>query len=266
MHAAVARRISSGGFVSASRAAKRAVSETTSAVSPVRMPELRLVVDALDEVMPAERSETLSRVVNVTVAVVALILTAPLMAVVAILIKLTSPGPALYSQIRVGVDRRFREKFADERRGQDFGGKPFRMYKFRSMTVDAEPDGKAVWAKKEDPRVTSIGKIMRKTRIDELPQLWNVIKGDMNIVGPRPERPTIFAELRKDIPQYSMRQRVKPGLTGWAQINQAYDACIDDVRSKVNYDLEYIRRQNIVEDLKIMSLTLPVMILRRGGW
>jgi lipopolysaccharide/colanic/teichoic acid biosynthesis glycosyltransferase len=208
----------------------------------------------------------LSRIVNVTVAVVALILTAPLMAVVAVLIKVTSPGPALYSQIRVGVDRRFREKFAHERRGQDFGGKPFRMYKFRSMTVDAEPDGKAVWAKKEDPRVTSIGKIMRKTRIDELPQLWNVIKGDMNIVGPRPERPTIFAELRKDIPQYSMRQRVKPGLTGWAQINQAYDACIDDVRSKVSYDLEYIRRQNIVEDLKIMSLTLPVMILRRGGW
>ena len=265
MHAAVARRISSGGFVSASRAAKRALTETTIAASPVRT-ELRLVVDALDEVMPAERSETLSRIVNVTIAVIALIALAPLMAVVAILIRLTSPGPALYSQIRVGVDRRFRERSTDDRRAHDYGGKPFRMYKFRSMTVDAEKDGKAVWAKKEDPRVTSIGKIMRKTRIDELPQLWNVIRGDMNIVGPRPERPTIFAELRKDIPQYSMRQRVKPGLTGWAQINQAYDACIDDVRSKVNYDLEYIRRQNIVEDLKIMSLTLPVMILRRGGW
>ena len=266
MHAAVARRTSTGGFVSASRAAKRALSETTIAASPVRIPELRLVVEGVDEVIPAERSELLSRVVNVSIASVALILLAPFMALVALLIKITSPGPALYSQIRVGVDRRFRQRTSDDRRTHDCGGRPFRMYKFRSMTVDAEKDGKAVWAKKEDPRVTPIGNIMRKTRIDELPQLWNVIKGDMNIVGPRPERPTIFAELRKDIPQYAMRQRVKPGLTGWAQINQAYDACIDDVRSKVNYDLEYIRRQNIVEDLKIMSLTLPVMVLRRGGW
>jgi lipopolysaccharide/colanic/teichoic acid biosynthesis glycosyltransferase len=265
MPSAVARRASFGGFVSANRAARRALTESTISGS-VRPPELRLVVDALDEVVPAERSELVSRIVNVSIAVVALILLAPLMAVVALLIKLTSPGPALYSQIRVGVDRRFREKGSDDRRLHEYGGKPFRMYKFRSMTVNAEPDGKAVWAKKEDPRVTPIGKIMRKTRIDELPQLWNVIKGDMNIVGPRPERPTIFAELRKDIPQYSMRQRVKPGLTGWAQINQAYDACIDDVRSKVSYDLEYIRRQNLVEDLKIMSLTLPVMLLRRGGW
>jgi len=140
------------------------------------------------------------------------------------------------------------------------------MYKFRSMTVDAEKDGKAVWAQKQDPRVTPIGRIMRKTRIDELPQLWNVLIGDMNIVGPRPERPTIFAELRKDIPEYHMRQRVKPGITGWAQINQSYDACLDDVRSKVGYDLDYLRRQNIFEDLKIMSLTLPVVLLRRGGW
>jgi lipopolysaccharide/colanic/teichoic acid biosynthesis glycosyltransferase len=265
MHAAVSRRISYGGFVSAPRAARRAVAETIAVVSE-RAPDLRLVVDAPADVLPAERSELLSRIMNVTVASIALVTLAPLMALVALLVKLTSKGPVFYSQIRVGVDRRFREQFAFDRRGYDYGGKPFKMYKFRSMTVDAEPDGKAVWAKKNDPRVTSIGSILRKTRIDELPQLWNVIRGEMNIVGPRPERPTIFAELRKDIPQYGMRQRVKPGITGLAQISQAYDACIDDVRSKVGYDLEYLRKQNIIEDLKIMSLTVPVMLLRRGGW
>jgi lipopolysaccharide/colanic/teichoic acid biosynthesis glycosyltransferase len=98
-----------------------------------------------------------------------------------------------------------------------------------------------------------------------VPQLWNVIRGEMNIVGPRPERPAIFAELRKNIPEYPLRQRVKPGITGWAQVNQAYDCCIDDVRSKVRYDLEYVRRQSVVEDLRIMSMTLPVMVFRRGG-
>jgi lipopolysaccharide/colanic/teichoic acid biosynthesis glycosyltransferase len=101
--------------------------------------------------------------------------------------------------------------------------------------------------------------------LDELPQLWNVLLGDMNIVGPRPERPTIFAELRREIPEYSFRQRVKPGITGWAQINLAYDACIDDVREKVRYDLEYVQRQSVVEDLRIMSMTLPVMLFRRGA-
>ena len=139
------------------------------------------------------------------------------------------------------------------------------MYKFRSMRVDAEADGRAVWAKKHDSRVTPIGGFLRKTRLDELPQLFNVIRGDMNIVGPRPERPTIFAELRRDIPEYPIRQRVKPGITGWAQINQAYDSCLDDVRSKVRYDLEYLKRQSLGMDLRIMCTTITVMLLRRGG-
>jgi lipopolysaccharide/colanic/teichoic acid biosynthesis glycosyltransferase len=139
------------------------------------------------------------------------------------------------------------------------------MYKFRTMHVNAEPDGRPVWAAKQDPRVTLVGRFLRSTRFDEVPQLWNVIRGDMNIVGPRPERPAIFAELRKNIPEYPLRQRVKPGITGWAQVNQAYDCCIDDVRSKVRYDLEYVRRQSVVEDLRIMSMTLPVMVFRRGG-
>jgi lipopolysaccharide/colanic/teichoic acid biosynthesis glycosyltransferase len=134
------------------------------------------------------------------------------------------------------------------------------------MVVDAEKEGQAVWAAPADPRATAVGRVLRKTRLDELPQLYNVLRGDMNIVGPRPERPTIFADLRAHIPAYPMRQRVKPGITGWAQINQAYDACVDDVRRKVEYDLEYVRRQGLVEDLRIMTMTLPVMLFRRGGW
>ena len=218
------------------------------------------------EVFPRPRSEVASRAVNVIVASVGLVVTAPVMLAVAALIRLTSKGPALYSQTRVGMDRRYNQRGGDDRRVQDQGGKPFRMYKFRSMVIDSEADGRAVWAQKKDPRVTPIGRVLRKTRLDELPQLYNVLRGDMNIVGPRPERPTIFAELRENIPQYAMRQRVKPGITGWAQINQAYDTCVDDVRSKVSFDLEYLRRQSMLEDLRIMSMTIPVMLFRRGGW
>jgi lipopolysaccharide/colanic/teichoic acid biosynthesis glycosyltransferase len=108
--------------------------------------------------------------------------------------------------------------------------------------------------------------LLRRTRLDELPQLYNVVRGEMNIVGPRPERPAIFADLRRTIPEYPLRQRVKPGITGWAQINQAYDACVEDVRRKVQYDLEYVKRQGLIEDLRIMAMTLPVMMFRRGGW
>lgn len=220
----------------------------------------------LVDVRPREGSETATRAVNVIVAFVGLIAASPLMIVVALLVRLTSRGPALYSQTRVGVDRRYTRSDTDDRRQYDQGGKPFEMYKFRSMVVDSEADGRAVWAQPKDPRVTPIGRVLRKTRLDELPQLYNVIRGDMNIVGPRPERPTIFAELRQEIPQYHMRQRVRPGITGWAQVNQAYDACLDDVRQKVSYDLEYIQRRSVIEDLRIMSMTIPVMLFRHGGW
>jgi lipopolysaccharide/colanic/teichoic acid biosynthesis glycosyltransferase len=123
-----------------------------------------------------------------------------------------------------------------------------------------------VWASKTDARVTPVGGLMRKLRIDELPQLFNVLNGDMNIVGPRPERPSIFSRLRVDIVDYSLRQRAKPGITGWAQINQSYDTSLDDVRRKVKYDLEYLQRQGVGEDLMIMAKTVPVMIFRKGGW
>ncbi len=217
-------------------------------------------------VVAAERSEVLNRVANVAIAVLALVILSPFLLLVALAIKLTSRGPVVYVQQRVGMDRRRREITAvfDRRQG-DVGGQAFDIYKFRSMRVDAEQSSGAVWATQDDPRVTPIGRFMRKTRIDEIPQLINVIIGDMNIVGPRPERPSIFAELRENISEYPLRQQARPGITGWAQINRAYDASMDDVRHKVELDLEYLRRQSIGEDIKIMMRTLPVMLFRRGS-
>ena len=153
-----------------------------------------------------------------------------------------------------------------ERRREDLGGIPFTIFKFRSMRVDAELNGHAVWAKQNDDRVTSVGRVIRKTRIDELPQLYNVLIGDMNIVGPRPERPSIFVRLREQIQEYPVRQRVKPGITGLAQISNPYDQTLDDVRRKVAFDIEYMRRQSVVEDVWIMLRTVPVMLFRIGGW
>ena len=256
-------------------------------------------------------SDRLNRVVNFSIALIALIVLAPLMLVIAIAVKATSVGPIVYRQTRVGVDRRlsggdrrdsaerrtprarvgeFRRSEAPvlsdpsterrvatrqadrrangrrggDRRAVDVGGRAFTMYKFRTMTVNAELAG-AVWASKDDARVTPIGGILRGTRLDELPQLVNVLKGDMNIVGPRPERPSIFMQLRKEIDRYQLRQRAKPGITGWAQINQNYDTSIDDVRRKVAFDLAYIERRSVVEDMRIMARTLPVMIFRKGS-
>jgi lipopolysaccharide/colanic/teichoic acid biosynthesis glycosyltransferase len=212
------------------------------------------------------RSERLDRLVNITLASVGLVLAAPIMLVFAILVKLTSPGPIFYAQARVGLDRRRSGDMGPyDRRTRDLGGRAFMILKFRTMRVDAEKNG-AVWAVKRDARVTRVGRVMRKYRIDELPQLVNVIRGEMNIVGPRPERPSIFSRLCDDIAEYPLRQRARPGITGWAQVNQAYDTSLDDVRSKVRFDLEYIERQGVAEDLMIMARTVPVMIFRKGGW
>jgi len=206
------------------------------------------------------------RVLNVLIATVALILVLPLMVIITLLIKLTSPGPVLFIQRRVGLDRRdLAHAGGNSRRHCDCGGRTFTMYKFRTMRVNvaAAPE---VWAQRDDPRVTPVGGVLRRLRLDELPQLWNVLVGDMNIVGPRPEQLTIFATLREQIQEYTLRQRVLPGITGWAQINRAYDSSVDDVREKLNYDLEYIRQRSAFEDLKIMLLTPAVMLGRRGGW
>ncbi|MEO6864527.1 MAG: sugar transferase, partial [Gemmatimonadaceae bacterium] len=185
-------------------------------------------------VVAAERSEALNRLLNLAIAFIALVILAPVMLLIALAVKLTSHGPVFYVQDRVGVDRRRRSRsHTEDRRTSNVGGRPFRILKFRSMRKDAEAGTGAVWATKQDPRVTPVGQFLRTTRLDELPQLINVVLGDMNIVGPRPERPSIFAELRQNIDGYQLRQQARPGITGWAQINHAYDSSIDDVRVKI---------------------------------
>ena len=219
-------------------------------------------------VIPAERLGWVTRALNIVIAAVALLLLAPVCVLVALAVKVSSPGPVFYTQTRVGLDRRWRRPAnatPGERRVEDLGGQPFTILKFRSMSVNAEANGQAVWASKHDARVTPVGAVLRKTRLDEIPQLINVLRGEMNIVGPRPERPSIVVRLRADIPEYTQRLRVRPGITGWAQINHSYDACLEDVRTKVRYDLEYIRDQSIWFDLKVMCLTLPVMLFKKGA-
>ena len=216
---------------------------------------------------PRERSERLSRLFNVIVAGLMLVVASPIMLLAALAIRLTSPGPIFYMQTRVGIDRRWnRTRAVRERRREDLGGVPFTIYKFRSMRVDAELNGQAVWATQNDDRVTAVGRFMRKSRIDELPQLLNVIKGEMNLVGPRPERPSIFVRLREQVDDYPLRQRVRPGITGLAQISNPYDRDLDDVRRKVHFDVEYMKRQGVLEDVRIMARTIPVMLFRIGGW
>ena len=215
---------------------------------------------------PIDREGRARRALNVLVAAVGLGLALPLMLLIAALIKLTSRGPVLFTQTRVGLDRRALSRAGgNTRRRIDLGGRAFTMYKFRTMRVAPENGARQVWAVPDDERVTPVGRVLRKFRLDELPQLINVLKGDMNIVGPRPEQPAIFVYLREQIEGYQRRQRVRPGITGWAQINQGYDTSIDDVRRKLKYDLEYVRRQSPVEDLKIMAHTIPVMAFGQTG-
>lgn len=205
------------------------------------------------------------RALNLVVAAVGLIAVAPLMLVIAALIKLTSRGPVIYRQPRIGIDRRSPYlPDGNSRRHRNLGGAPFVMYKFRTMRPDASTG--QVWARQGDSRVTAIGRILRKVRLDELPQLVNVLRGEMNVVGPRPEQPEIAARLRELIGGYAWRHRVLPGITGWAQINRCYDRTIDDVRQKVAFDLEYIDQCSAREDARIMLSTLPVMLGQKGGW
>lgn len=204
------------------------------------------------------------RVLNLLVAGVGLLLALPFMFIIALAVKISSSGPVRYVQVRIGIDRRRRDLDADTGgRRVDLGGRPFPMFKFRTMrpTVDATEQ----WAASNDTRITAIGRILRQYRIDELPQLLNVLRGDMNVVGPRPEQPMIFAQLRDRIGRYARRQRVHPGITGWAQVNLSYDRTEEDVRRKLGFDLEYIERQSLGEDVRIMARTLPVMLFRRGA-
>lgn len=217
----------------------------------------------------APPSEGARRGLNVAVAIVLLIIAMPVMIVIAVLTKLTSKGPILYRQTRIGMDHRLPGDVPlriSRRRVCDLGGRPFVIYKFRTMRTDAERGTGAVWAKEKDPRVTWLGGLLRQTRLDELPQLFNVLKGDMNVVGPRPERPSIFLRLADELEDYQLRQRARPGITGLAQVSQQYDRNMDDVARKLQFDLEYVRTQSLRTDIMIMLKTIPVVLFRKGGW
>ncbi|MGB1778534.1 MAG: sugar transferase [Longimicrobiales bacterium] len=203
------------------------------------------------------------RALNVVVALIGILITVPLMVIVAVLVRLDSKGPVIYQQQRVGLDRRGSRGLnrRERRRAENFGGRVFTIYKFRTMTV--AQSGEERWATRNDARITRLGRVLRATRIDELPQLFNVLRGDMNIVGPRPEQPGIFQDLRDEVRGYSRRQKVLPGITGLAQVNLGYDTSIEDVRRKVELDLEYIKERSAIQDLLIMAKTVPVMLFRK---
>lgn len=216
----------------------------------------RVSVDALRpshllfsrELGPSPRSLAAKRVGSYAVALVGMLLTAPIMALVWLLVRMTSPGPAIYRQKRVGLN-----------------GRVFEVLKFRSMYIDAEARTGAVWARKNDPRITPLGRWLRTLRLDELPQLFNVLRGEMAIVGPRPERPEFVRVLSEQIPFYGQRHAVPPGITGWAQINHGYGETIEDTIEKLEYDLYYLKHLSFSLDVYIICNTFKVMLLGRGA-
>ncbi len=204
------------------------------------------LIEVLPEPMPAWEQST-KRLLDIVVSVVVLLVGLPVWILIGAAIRLGSPGPAIYRQQRVGQD-----------------GKIFTMHKFRTMHRDAEANTGPVWAVEDDPRYTPIGRWLRKTRLDEAPQFWNVLKGDMSLVGPRPERPYFVSRLADEIPLYNRRHRVKPGITGWAQVKWKYDTTLDDVQQKVKYDLFYIENMSLRMDSKILFRTIRTALSGKG--
>jgi exopolysaccharide biosynthesis polyprenyl glycosylphosphotransferase len=181
-------------------------------------------------------------------SLVLLILLSPVILVTAVLIKIDSTGPVIFSQERVGKNR-----------------KPYRVYKFRSMVADAEKHSGPVWAEDNDRRITRVGRVIRKWRIDEIPQLWNVLKGDMSFAGPRPEREFFVKKLEDIIPFYGERFAIKPGITGWAQVCYGYGASVEDAIEKLNYDLFYIKNMTTFMDLIIIMRTIKIVLFGKGA-
>lgn len=216
------------------------------------------------------------RGLDIAVSIVALASLAPLFGIIALAIKLSSPGPVFYHQVRVGLNRRAGERRRPrpapgpgDRRGADRRlstghGRPFRIYKFRTMVPNAEEYGPQ-WSMKGDPRIFPLGRLLRLTRLDETPQFLNVLKGDMSLIGPRPERPYFVEQFAEAIPHYRERLRVRPGITGRAQVKLDYDASIDDVKEKLEQDLQYIRRRSPVHDLEILFRTVWVVLTGKGA-
>jgi sugar transferase (PEP-CTERM system associated) len=194
------------------------------------------------------RRRAVKRLSDVVISVLFLVAVLPLAALTALAIRLESPGPVFYRQERVGLN-----------------GRIFRVWKFRSMRVDAEGDGVPRWAQTTDDRVTRVGRFIRKVRIDEIPQVLNVLIGDMSFIGPRPERPFFVEQLREQIPHYDLRHRVRPGITGWAQVNYSYGASVEDARRKLAYDLYYLKKNDLLLDFAILMQTVRVVLFAHGS-
>lgn len=228
----------------------------------------------------SESTRLSKRLMDIVISATMLILLAPVMALVAVAVKLTSRGPVIFCQERVGLNQRQKrrdrrhslasdppdavERRSGSRRQSHSYGKTFIIYKFRTMRVDAEIAG-AQFAVKNDPRITSIGRFLRKTRLDELPQLWNVLTGEMSLVGPRPERPVFIEKLSAEIPNYLHRLGLKPGLTGLAQIINGYDNNVESFKRKVNLDLLYLQNCCVLNDVKILIRTIGVVVTGKGA-
>ena len=193
-------------------------------------------------------SRVTKRIFDLTVGCVALVLLAPMLLVTAVLVRLSSPGPILFTQTRLG-----------ER------GKTYKMRKFRTMVDRAEEPGSATWTAEEDPRITTVGRFLRRTRLDELPQFWNVLRGEMSIVGPRPERPEFVDVLERDVPFWTHRHLVKPGITGWAQLRHGYTASVQATADKLSFDLFYVKHRSLLFDCAILLKTVEVVVLGRGA-
>jgi lipopolysaccharide/colanic/teichoic acid biosynthesis glycosyltransferase len=210
----------------------------------------------------------LRRVMDIAISLAALTLAAPLMLLIAVIIKLDSRGPVFYDQIRVGLNRRRLQgtpvaQF--NRRDDNKLGSLFRMYKFRTMRADAETASGAVWAAQGDNRVTRAGKFLRKFRLDELPQFYNVLKGDMSFIGPRPERPEFVKGLNQDLVSYNKRLNIKPGITGLAQVRFSYAASLEDTKKKLRYDLIYLKKDCLLLDLQIFFRTFSTVLFAKGA-
>jgi exopolysaccharide biosynthesis polyprenyl glycosylphosphotransferase len=204
------------------------------------------LIEVLPEPMQAWE-QSLKRLIDLVVSFLVVVIGIPVWVLIALVIRLTSKGPAIYRQRRIGQK-----------------GREFTMYKFRTMRENAEAETGPVWATADDPRYTAMGRWLRKTRLDEVPQFFNVLRGDMSLVGPRPERPFFVEKLTREIPLYSRRHRVKPGITGWAQVKWKYDSSLEDVQQKVKYDLFYIENMSLRRDLQILFRTIYTALRGSG--
>lgn len=215
------------------------------------------VMHALEEQIRKSKTRKMKRILDLILASTGLLILSPLLPLIALAIKISSPGPIIYRQLRIGLCMPTQTAL-------------FKMIKFRTMRIDAESTSGAVWATKNDPRITPVGRLLRKTRLDEIPQLWNVIIGDMSLIGPRPERPGFYDHLENEIPYFAERTfGIHPGITGLAQVNQGYDTCIQDVRTKLGFDLSYaLAIQSPLSCLRMDAMiiwkTLVVMVTGRG--